>query len=84
MDAYMTNGIHKEKKVIPQNPCCCKCKDQGNTCSREVTDKKVHDNKMLKKLVNHVLKINPLPPHKTNLRSVLAYGGAHDTNRNFT
>ena len=44
--------------------------------------------KMLKKLVNHVLKINPLPPppphHKTNLRSVLADGGAHDTNRNFT
>ncbi len=51
----------------------------------EVTDEKVHDSKMLKKLVNHVLKINPPPPpppHKTNLRSLLA-DGAHDTNRNF-
>lgn len=49
----------------------------------EVTDEKVHDSKMLKKLVNHVLKINPpTPPHKTNLRSVLA-DRAHDTNRNF-
>lgn len=36
---------------------------------------------MLKKLVNHVLKINP-SSQKTNLRSILA-DGAHDTNRNF-
>lgn len=46
----------------------------------EVTrDEKVHDSKMLKKLVNHVLD-NP----DTIIESVLAYDGAiHDTNANF-
>ena len=43
----------------------------------EVTDEKVHDSKMLKKLVNHVLD-NP----NTMIESVLA-DGAHDTNTNF-
>ncbi len=43
----------------------------------EVTDEKVHDDKMLKKLVNHVLD-NP----DMKIESVLA-DRAHDTNRNF-
>ena len=43
----------------------------------EVTDEKVHDSKMLKKLVNRVLD-NP----DTMIESVLA-DGAHDTNTNF-
>jgi hypothetical protein len=45
----------------------------------EITDEKVHDSKMLKKLVNQVLKIKP---HKIKIRSVLV-DGAHDTNKNF-
>ncbi len=43
----------------------------------EVTDEKVHDGRMLKKLVNHVLD-NP----GIKIESVLA-DGAYDTNRNF-
>ena len=43
----------------------------------DVTNEKVHDGKMLKKLVNRVFKIKS---HK--IRSVLA-DGAHDTNKNF-
>jgi hypothetical protein len=45
----------------------------------EVTDEKIHDSKMLKKLINQVLKIKP---HRIKIRSVLA-DGAHDTNKNF-
>lgn len=45
----------------------------------EVTDEKVHDSKMLKKLVNQVLKIKL---HRIRIRSVLA-DGVHDTNKNF-
>ena len=49
----------------------------------EVTDEKVHDSKMLKKLVNHVLKTVPDDKNKVkNLKLVLA-DGAHDTNTNF-
>ena len=40
--------------------------------------KRLHDSKMLKKLVNHVLD----NPDKRKIKSVLA-DGAHDTNRNF-
>ena len=43
-----------------------------------VTDEKVHDSKMLKKLVNHVLDNH----NKKKIKSVLA-DGAHDTNMNF-
>jgi len=49
----------------------------------EVTDEKVHDGRMLKKLVNHVLKTIPADGKKNRkIESVLA-DGAHDTNRNF-
>jgi hypothetical protein len=53
----------------------------------EVTDEKVHDSssKMLKKLVDDVLKI--VPPEKKNnvknLKLVLLADGAHDINTNF-
>jgi hypothetical protein len=43
----------------------------------EVTDEKVHDSTMLRKLINHVLDISD-----KKIESVLA-DGAHDTNRNF-
>jgi hypothetical protein len=50
----------------------------------EVTDEKIHDSKMLKKLVDEVLKA--VPPDEKNivkkLKLVLA-DGAHDTNTNF-
>lgn len=46
----------------------------------EVTDEKVHDNRMLRKLVNHhVLDISD---KKKKIESVLS-DGAHYTNRNF-
>ncbi len=48
----------------------------------EVTDEKVHDGRMLKKLVNHVLKTIPDGKKNKKIESVLA-DGAHDTNRNF-
>ncbi len=51
----------------------------------EVTNEKIHDSRMLKKLVDRVLKIDPLPPpppRKIRIKSVLA-DGAHDTNKNF-
>jgi len=46
----------------------------------EVTDEKVHDGKMLKKLVNHVL--DSREPNTVNIKSVLA-DGAYDSNPNF-
>jgi len=45
----------------------------------EVTDEKVHDSKMMKKLVKHVLKSND---NHIKIKSVLA-DGASDTNTNF-
>ncbi len=46
----------------------------------EVTDEKVHDGKMLKKLVNHVL--DSREPNTVKIKSVLA-DGAYDSNLNF-
>jgi hypothetical protein len=49
----------------------------------EVTDEKVHDGKMLRKLVNHVLdSSNSRGPNKIKIKSVLA-DGAYDSNTNF-
>ena len=44
----------------------------------EVTGDKIHDSKMLKKLINQVLDNHD----KKKIKSMLA-DGAHDTNRNF-
>jgi len=49
----------------------------------EVTDEKVHDGKMLRKLVNHVLdSSNSRGPNKIKIKSVLA-DGAYDSKTNF-
>lgn len=45
----------------------------------EVTDEKVHDSKMMKKLVENVLKIKP---NKKKIKSLLD-DGAYDSNDNF-
>ena len=45
----------------------------------EVTDEKVHDSKMMKKLVENVLKIKP---NKKKIKSLLG-DGAYDSNDNF-
>jgi len=47
----------------------------------EVTDEKVHDGKILKKLVNNVLD-NSSQPNTTKIKSVLS-DGAYDSNNNF-
>lgn len=50
----------------------------------EVTDEKVHDGKMLRKLVNHVLDGSSGEPNLTKVKSVLGLGdGAYDSNTNF-
>ncbi len=50
----------------------------------EVTDEKIHDGKMLRKLVNHVLDSSKgsREPNTTKIKSVLA-DGAYDSNTNF-
>jgi hypothetical protein len=49
----------------------------------EVTDEKVHDGKILKKLVNHVMD-NSSQPNTAKIKSVLADVGAYDSNNNFS
>jgi hypothetical protein len=49
--------------------------------SLEVTDEKIHDGKMLRKLVNHVLDVSR-EPNWIKVKSVLA-DGAYDSNTNF-
>ena len=49
----------------------------------EVTDEKVHDSKMLRKLVHHVLKIVPYEKNKVKKLKLVLADGAHDTNTNF-
>ena len=46
----------------------------------KVIEEKLHDGKMLKKLVNHVLDYSN---DKKKIKSILAADGAHDTNTNF-
>jgi transposase len=48
----------------------------------EVTDEKVHDGRMLKKLVDHVLDSSSSESNMTKVKSVLA-DGAYDSNNNF-
>ena len=47
----------------------------------EITDEKVHDDTILKKLINHVLN-NSSRPSTAKVKSVLA-DGAYDSNNNF-
>ncbi|CAN5758702.1 hypothetical protein BH23THE1_BH23THE1_21790 [soil metagenome] len=48
----------------------------------KVTDEKIHDGKMLTKLVNHVLDSSSREPHKIKINSLLA-DGAYHSNPNF-
>jgi hypothetical protein len=50
----------------------------------DVTDEKVHDGRMLNKLVNHALKADPFhhTKYRIKIKSVLA-DGAYDSNANF-
>ncbi len=48
----------------------------------EVIDEKIHDGKILRKLVNHVLDSSSREPNTTKIKSVLA-DGAYDPNTNF-
>src|SRR4051794_28623650 len=48
----------------------------------EITEDKVHDSKMLKKMVNQVLDNSDDDENKIKIKSVLA-DGAHDTNKDF-
>ena len=49
----------------------------------EVTDEKVHDSKMLRKLVKLVLKTVPYEKNKVKKLKLVLADGAHDTNTNF-
>ena len=48
----------------------------------EVTDEKIHDGKILRKLVNHVLASSSREPNTIKVKSILA-DGAYDSNNNF-
>ena len=69
-------GFRKER--IYQNTCCCRSKTK-EILALEVTDEKVHYGKMMKKLVENVLKIKP---NKKKIKSLLG-DGAYDSNDNF-
>ena len=70
-------GFRKER--IYQNTCCCCRIKTKEILALEVTDEKVHDSKMMKKLVENVLKIKP---NKKKIKSLLG-DGANDFNDNF-
>lgn len=78
-------GFKKER--LSQDPYCCKNKNQRNNRSlEEITEDKVHDSKMLKKMVvNQVLDNSDDDDdgNKIKIKSVLAAGAIHDTNKNF-
>ena len=50
---------------------------------REVTDEKVHDGKILIKLVNNVLKNIPDGKNKVKKKKSVLADGAYDSNTNF-
>jgi DDE family transposase len=73
----MRNGTHKIKKGYLKIHVAVDIKTK-EIIALEVTDEKVHDNKMLKKLINHVLDNQG----KKKIKSVLA-DGTYDSNKNF-
>ena len=76
----MRNGIHKIEKDI-SNPCSSRYKDQRNTCTRG-NRSEIHDGRMLKKLIDHVLDSSSSESNMAKVKSVLA-DGAYDSNTNF-
>ena len=69
-----------EQERLSQDPLCCRYKDKRNPCFGGRYEK-VHDGKILKKLVNHVLD-SSRGPNTIKIRSVLV-DGAYDSNANF-
>ena len=67
----------QNKKGYPQDHIAVNIKTK-EILALELTDEKIHDSKILRKLVRHVLDNYD----KKKIKSVLA-DGAHDTNRNF-
>ena len=79
----MTNGMFKIKKEGYFKIHVAVDIKTKEILALEITDEKLHDSKMLKKLVNHVLKTVLDDKNKVkNLKLILA-DGAHDTNTNF-
>ncbi len=75
----MKNGIHKiEKEGYLKIHIAVDIKTK-EILALEITDEKVHDGKILKKLVNNVLDTH----NKKKIKSVLADDGAYDSNTNF-
>ena len=75
----MRNGTHKiGKEGYLKIHVAVNIKTKEILLWREVTDEKVHDGKILKKLVNYVLDNQD----KKKIKSVLA-DGAYDSNTNF-
>ena len=78
----MKNGMHKiEKEGYLKIHVAVDIKTK-EILALEVTDEKIHDSKMLKKLVNHVLKTIPDDKKKIKICFGLA-DGAYDSNTNF-
>ena len=76
----MKNGMYRtgRKGRLSQHPCCCRRTKE--IFALEVTDEKIHESKMLKKLVNHILDNHD----RKKIKFVLVLAdGAHDKNRNF-
>ncbi len=79
MDGWMKNGIHKiEKEGYLKIHVAVDIKTK-EIIALKVTDEKIHDSKILKKLVNNVLDTH----HKKKIKSVMADDGAYDSNTNF-
>lgn len=74
-------NIGKNKKGYPKIHIAVNIQTK-EILALEVTNEKIHDSKLMKKLVDRVLKIDPPSPRKIKIKSVLA-DGAHDTNKNF-
>ncbi len=73
-------GFRKEKR-IPKNKRSCEHNGQQRILALEVTDEKVHDSKMMKRLIKHVLNNNNTT-RRNKLHSFIS-DGAYDNNSNF-
>ena len=77
----MRNGIHKIEKGYLKIHVAVDIKTK-EILALEVTDEKVHDGRMLKKLVDHVLDSSSSKSNMAKVKFVLA-DGAYDSNNNF-
>ena len=65
----------QQKERLSQDSHSSRHKNKGNPCPLDITDEKVHDGRILKKLVNHVLDNRD----KKKIKSVLADGACRMT-----